>query len=256
MCAAAHADDSDLDVAGPSGRTSVALFVQQQKYNSNEIFRATNVAEGTETSASTYVTLSSIYALSDRVSLTAAIPWTTSDSHDFTWFGSSQTHSDVGAGGAIGMSADLVGRQADLGPMLVGRVGITKYAGNGASQTLALQPQYRFDRSLLASVGIEVRHENGVTGSQSLTANVLWHVSPEVSVVPTLRATHVNGFDSYSSYRSTLFGASLTYHPTLDWSASIAFYRGQDTDRITNLYANNIADARTSSATIGVRRSF
>jgi hypothetical protein len=252
----ASADDADIDVVGPTGKSSMAFLVQQYRYNSDQVNTVTHATNGSVKSETTYLTLSAIYAITERVSLTGAIPWTTNSNVTATWLGNSQSKHDSGAGGNFGVAAKLIGQQTDTGPTLVGAIGVSKGEGSNVSQYLTLQPQYRFSPQTLITLNMSIRHQVNSPRTQSLAANFLWRIGHDFTVIPTLRASWVDASNTYSSYRETVAGATLTYHPNPTWSASVAANGGRDSNRITSYYVNSFEHATVLSVFAGARRNF
>ena len=129
---AAWADDGDVDIVGPTGRSSIAITDANFNYRNDQILQGTSPQAGDVHQTENTLTISGIYAVNDRVSISAALPWNLSNSYTFNWQGTSQTTNNTGVGDALGVSAILLNNTGQ-GFKLVGSVGTDRSAGFGAT---------------------------------------------------------------------------------------------------------------------------
>ncbi len=251
-----RADDADVDVVGPNGRSSIAASIGYYKNQSDLIYRLSGEKAGYAQRTVDNFTTSGIYALNNKLSFTGSVQYTFHDQNTFNWLGTTQTTEKTGNGGSLGLAALLFGDQIENGFALAGNAGIAKSEGSGAVYFAALQPQYRFSSTLLMSLNIGLRNQNSNTHSTYAALNIVWRVAPKLSLVPSFAVSRFGAYDSYNSFQERTAALSATYHLSNDWSASASGSSNSFTDRRTFQYSNNFTNASLSTYSLNVRRSF
>jgi hypothetical protein len=255
VSSAAKADDGDVDIVGPTGRSSIAIADANLNYRNDQILQGMSQQAGDGHQTENTLTVSGIYAVNDRVSVSAALPWNLSDSYTFNWQGNSQTTSNTGVGDALGVSAILL-NNIGQGFKLVGSIGTDRSAGFGAAYYAAIQPQYRFDNNLLLTSNFGMQHQTGYNASEYVNLNLLWRVTPSLSIVPSIGLMHIEGTNTYSGYYSRTAELAATYHVNYNWAVSASATWSEQSTQTTDTYSNDIANGRYYNFAIGARRWF
>jgi long-subunit fatty acid transport protein len=249
------ADDGDVDIVGPTGRSSIAVTDVNYNYRNDQFLQGISQQQGDGHQSGNTLTISGIYAVNDRISVSAALPWNISDSFTFNWQGTSQTTNNTGVGDALGVSAILLNNTGQ-GFKLVGSIGTSRSPGFGAAYYAALQPQYRIDSDLLLTANFGVQHQTDYTGSYYANLNLLWRVTPSLSIVPSIGLVYTESADTYSSLYSRSVELAATYHINPQWAASASVtWTGQST-QTSDFYSNEITNGRDYKVAVGLRRWF
>lgn len=245
LSAAAHADDASIDVVGPSGRSSAAVFGNAYRNRADVV----QVPNGNKLADyrrdQDQLTLSGIYSPSEGFSLSAALPWTSTD-----------TAGQTGVGAALGASVMLLGNQAQPGFKLAGNVNISHSPAGYNFSSLALLPQYRLSTSLLLTSSLAWRHQSNAGSSEAVTGWLVWRALPNLSVVPEFGLTSYNNTGNANSFVATHAGLSLTQHFNTHWSAwataTFTATSRQSYSHYSYAYDNN----QNAAFSLGVRHTY
>jgi hypothetical protein len=259
-CIAAWADDNSLSVVGPTGRSSFIVADSFRDYKANQVLRTTLQLNGSVHNTINTATLGGYYAVNDRVTIFASLPWTTASSYTSNWGATSQTKSRNGLGDELEVSAVLAGDTFGNGFRLVGNLGSLRAAQYSPQTYVQLQPMYWFSKELLLSANVGAGHQtlsnNFNYNYQSAHINLLWYAMPQLSIMPSVGLEHVNSSNTYSGYNNSSIGLTSTYHVDNNWSAFVGLSWMSQSARNTNWYANDVVDGREYSISFGIRRLF
>lgn len=255
-CGIAHADDLDVLVVGPNGHSSVTLYGQSVDFHADAALHANGRKVGDLDATDHSVVIAGTWAPSDRISLTARLPYTTSNSTTLTVGPVTSSQHETGAGGMLDASGWLIGSAMSPGFRLGASVGADKHAGQSTSTYLALLPQWRFNESLVLSSRVGVAHGSDEGSSQFANVYLVWRAAPAWSLAPSVGYTHWNGTDGDGSYDDTRAGVSATWHVGQGWAASVQYDHVERSDRSASGSSVDLVNGHFDAWFLGVRKTF
>jgi hypothetical protein len=255
--AAAHADDTDVDVFGPSSRSSIALFDVASSYHADEVLDATGQTQGALKTHDNMAVLQGVYALTPRVNLVGALRSHLSNDQSFSFGPFAGSTQNTGIGDSLGASAWVAGHPAQRGFAVAASVATARDPGTDARFSMQAQPQYRIDDSWLVGGAIGVQDLPGYGGGNAYASlHVGWRPTARWSVVPSLSVYHYVAAHGYGSFDNRELGVSVTCHVDKHWAVSAEAMWLDQSDRTTDVFANDLRNGRGASGDVGLRYSF
>jgi hypothetical protein len=244
--------DNDIAVVGPSGRSDVGLLDEFFRSTDDRLLHGTALQMGQMLATDNTLIPSAIYAINERLSVSASLPVALMDNESVTWRGSSHDTSHTGLGDAFGISAALLGDFRSPGLRLVANAGETRVAGQEPTYYGEFLPQYRLGPDLLITPRLGMDHVMGGGNSQYAFLEVLWTFVPSVSLIPDIGLTHYDGNDAYSDYHSWTAGLSVTDHLDTNWALTAGASWSRDSPLSASHSLEDIANGRVVVLTLGV----
>lgn len=253
----AIADDLDVEVIGPSNRSSVSITDLNYHFSANQRSNLDGLVEGSFKQSLNVFAVSGIWALSPQLNLTWSLPYSTHNSMTNVWQGNVQELGQTGVGGALGISAAFVGDdKAAQGFKLTGYAGSNKFNGENAVYFGMLQPQYKLSEQFTLASNVGLQHQSNAGSSEILALNLVWHAAPDVTIIPSASVAHYEPANGYAGFHTFGLGLSMTYHLDREWAISAGANYANQSDQLTTRYVNDFTSASYYSVTAGVRYLF
>ncbi len=251
LSTAAWADEDDLDVIGPNGRSSVGLKLGYSRYTADGVTVATGRKVFDSTVTGRHLDLQGVYAINERFSLALELPTQrvkSKVSGGALSNESTETSTDIGLLGAW----RALGSITQQGFGLVVNAGVAHMEDGPNVFHLGVQPQYRFSPEMLVGGTVFVDHDNDGNDNVGAKLTGVWRFAPAWSLVPQLTFVHSQD-DAPDWQRAEL---SVKYRVDAHWSVTGgASYT--KLDRITSAgVPTALENQHVSRWDLGVRYSF
>ncbi len=208
----ARADNADLDVPGPSGRSTV-LLLGTASVDRNDYEYSTGEKFGSARSTYRSTTLQGSLALHERVSLDLALGRSLYKSKfTSTPSGYSSTTSDANNYAGIGLSLRPVGSPTSEGFGLVTSLWGYHPEGGDTTYSLGVQPQYRVNSSWLGVMSFNLMRGADDYRSLSITSEAVWKITPNMSLMPGLTWQRSEFGAGSPAYRRVTASVAYAYH--------------------------------------------
>ena len=253
----AAADDMDVDVIGPSTRSSVAIADNDYHYSANQRSNQSGLIEGNVKQSINTLSVSGIWALDPQLNLTWSLPYALHNSTTSIWQATVQRSGQTGLGGALGISATFYeASNAPQGFKLTAYAGLDNEKSENALYFGMIQPQYKFSDQFTLASSLGQQHESNGLNDEFLNLNLIWHVSPALTLTPSANFVHYEAFDTYSSVNRIGLGLSATYHLDRTWSISAQASYASLSDQVTHYYINDLTNTSAYNVKAGIRYRF
>lgn len=247
----ARADDADIDVPGPTGRSWVAIDGSYARSSADTDYGAGFQSSSRTSSRS--IALYGTYAINEKVDVSLAATRYLYRSTSTYSFGSSQ-YSDASNSTSVGLRVRAWGTPTSEGFGLVGAVSAGHSEGGSTSYVGVLMPQYRFNESLLASFALGLVRGSDDWRSQFAQASLVWKAAPDLSIIPGVNWDRWDRNNGYPSQHSLQVDLGASYHLNHNLSVLAWAYVGRTSDVDTGLF--RITNSRSRGASLGLRWAF
>jgi hypothetical protein len=251
------ATDENLIIVGPNGRSSIGSSITFFKFNYEQQDTLSNQKIGRVSENGSVITLTGVYALSNRVSLLSTLPWVFNQRYSNNFFGTYVSGEKPNQSGfTIGVSALLLGDIEQKGFRLTGYVGTSFYDHNNSVRySASITPQYWINRFVGISAAASVTNAADLYTTSNAQFNIFWRPAPQWTFSPWLAASNVLNYGSSAPPQSRSLGLGITYAFDPDWAV---FGNGSlgERDAQTRTSSLTIDNYRSRSINIGIRRSF
>jgi hypothetical protein len=247
----ARADDADIDVPGPTGRSWVAIDGSYARSSNN-----TDDSSGFESrsrASSRSTTLYGAYAINEQVDVSLNASRQLYRSTSTYSFGSSQ-FSDASNSTGVGLRVRAWGTPTSEGFGLVGSVSADHSEGGSTIYSGTLMPQYRFNDSLLTSFTLGLARGSEDWRAQFAQASLVWKAAPDLSIMPAVNWSRWDSSDSYPSQHSLQLDLGASYHLNHNLSVLAWAYVWRTSDVDTGLF--RITNSRSRGVSLGLRWAF
>lgn len=109
-------------------------------------------------------------------------------------------------------------KSADGSNEVLLRASVLHHSGSSGFVNAEASYQHMFSPSIKTAFSLNFEKVQGGPDNAGLGAYLMWQASPQITFVPYVRASRIDGYQGLSSYNTIAGGAQLRYTPVKGWN--------------------------------------
>ncbi|GEM_PF-4151454 len=115
---------------------------------------------------------------------------------------------------------------------------------------------YKFSDATKIALDARYYGQRNGPGTKGINAALITNIAPNILLMPYLKTTHIDAYQTYTSYNSQEAALSIRFNADEHWHITPEVFLAHSNEHDTNYYSNNIGTSTIRGFEVKIQREF